>query len=57
MMTAAIVVSLVAMSGWLYLNWRALESHGLSLERKALFAAVWVALFVGLAFLFTRLGA
>jgi hypothetical protein len=54
MMTAATLVSLVAMSGWLYLNWRALESHQLSFERKALFAAVWVGLFAGLAFLFSR---
>ncbi len=55
MMTAATVVGLVAMSGWLFLNWRALESHELSFERKALYGAVWVALFAGVAFLFSRL--
>ena len=57
MMTTAAIVSLVAMAGWLFLNWRALESHQLSFERKAAFGAVWIALFAGLAFLFTRLGA
>jgi hypothetical protein len=54
MLTAGATVSLVAMSGWLFLNWRALESHGLSVERKARHAAAWVAIFAIVAFIFSR---
>jgi hypothetical protein len=55
MLTAGAIVSLMAISGYLFLNWRALESHGLSWERKASFAAAWVAIFAIVAFLFGRL--
>lgn len=54
MMTATAIVSLIAMSGWLFLNWRALQSQGLSFERKAGFAAAWVVIFAIVAFLFSR---
>lgn len=57
MMEAGAVVSLIAISGYLFLNWRALESHGLSWERKAAFAAAWVGIFAIVAFLFSRLAA
>jgi hypothetical protein len=54
MITGAAVVSLIAISGYLLISWRALQSHGLSIERKLAFAAAWVAIFVVLAFLFGR---
>ena len=52
--TAAI--SLVVMSGWLFLNWRALQSHGLSFEQKAAMAVGWAVIIAGLAFVLTRMG-
>lgn len=55
MLTGGAVVSLIAISGYLFLNWRALESHGLSWARKASFAAAWVAIFAIVAFLFGRI--
>jgi hypothetical protein len=55
MLTTAALVSLIAMSGWLFLNWRALQSQGLSLQTKLTFAAAWVGIFVVVAFLFSRL--
>jgi hypothetical protein len=54
MMTAGAIVSLIAASGWLFLNWRALSSHGLSFERKMKFAAAWVVIIAGLAFVLGR---
>lgn len=54
MITAGAIVSLIAASGWLFLNWRALQSHELSFERKAQFAAAWVAIIAGLAFVLGR---
>jgi hypothetical protein len=54
MITAAAVVSLVAASGWLMLNWRALEAQGLSFERKMQFAVAWVVIITGLAFVLGR---
>jgi len=56
MAVGTLVVSLVAMTGWLYLNWRAVQSHGLSFEAKAAMAAGWLVIFSVLAFLLTRLG-
>jgi hypothetical protein len=55
MLTAGAIVSLMAISGYLFLNWRALQSHGLSWERKASFAGAWVAIFAIVAFLFGRI--
>lgn len=54
MITAAALVSLIAASGWLVLNWRALESHGLSFERKMQFAVAWVVIIAGLTFILGR---
>jgi hypothetical protein len=56
MAMGTLVVSLVAMAGWLFLNWRALQSHGLSFEQKAAMAAGWAVVIAVLAFVLTRLG-
>ncbi len=56
MMLGTIAVSLVAMSGWLLLNYRALQSHGLSFEQKAAMAVGWAVIILGLAFVLTRMG-
>ncbi len=56
MIFGTMLVSLVALIGWLYLNWRALQSHGLSLEQKMLMAVGWTVIIGGLAFVLTRLG-
>jgi hypothetical protein len=55
MLTAGAIVSLIAISGYLFLNWRALDSHGLTWERKAAFGAAWVGIFAIVGFLFSRL--
>lgn len=54
MIMAAALVSLIAASGWLVLNWRALESHGLSFERKMQFAVAWIVIIAGLTFILGR---
>lgn len=51
MLTGGAIVSLIAASGWLFLNWRALESHELSFERKVQFAVGWGVIIAGLAFI------
>ena len=56
MAMGTLVVALVAMTGWLFLNWRALQSHGLSFEQKAAMAAGWVVIIAVLAFVLSRLG-
>ena len=56
MMALGTVVSLVAMTGWLFLNWRALQSQGLSFEQKAAMAVGWALIITGLAFVLTRMG-
>lgn len=56
MITTAAIISLVAVSGWLFLNWRALEAQGLSFERKMQFAVAWVVIIAGLAFILGRVG-
>jgi len=56
MMALGTAVSLLAMTGWLFLNWRALQSHGLSFEQKAAMAVGWVVIITGLAFVLTRMG-
>jgi hypothetical protein len=56
MMAIGGIVSLLAMTGWLYLNWRALQSHGLSFEQKAGMAVGWAVIISLLAFVLTRLG-
>jgi hypothetical protein len=54
MIAAGAIVSLIAASGWLILNWRALHSHGLSFERKMQFAVAWVVIVAGLALVLGR---
>lgn len=54
MIAAGMIISLIAASGWLLLNWRALQSHGLSLERKMQFAVAWAVIITGLAFILGR---
>ncbi|MEO6716002.1 MAG: hypothetical protein ABIM50_01960 [Novosphingobium sp.] len=56
MMALGAVASLVVMAGWLFLNWRALQSHGLTFEQKAAMAAGWAVIIAGLAFVLTRMG-
>lgn len=56
MLLGTMAVSLVAMIGWLFLNWRALQSHGLSFEQQAAMAVGWVVIIAILAFVLTRLG-
>ncbi len=55
MITTGAIISLVAASGWLFLNWRALQSQGLSFEKKMQFAVAWVVIIGGLAFVLGRL--
>lgn len=54
MIAVGAIVSLIAASGWLFLNWRALENHGLSFERKMQFAVAWAVIIAGLAFILGR---
>lgn len=54
MITAGAIVSLIAASGWLFLNWRALQSRGLSFERKMQFGVAWIVIIAGLAFVLGR---
>ena len=56
MATGTLVVSLVAATGWLMLNYRALQSHSLSVEQKAAMAVGWIVIIAGLAFVLTRMG-
>ena len=49
-------VSLVAMTGWLFLNYRALQSQGLSFEQKAGMTVGWAVIIATLAFVLTRMG-
>lgn len=51
-----LALSLAVMTGWLFLNWRALQSHGLSFEQKAAMAVGWAVIISGLAFVLTRMG-
>jgi predicted benzoate:H+ symporter BenE len=56
MMAAGMIVSLIATTGWLYLNWRALQSDGLSFEQKAGMAVGWALIIGVLTFVLSRLG-
>ena len=56
MMAMGTVVSLVAMTAWLYLNYRALQAHQLSFEQKAAMAVGWLVIIAVLAFVLKRLG-
>ena len=50
-----VILSLIALASWIFLNWRALQSHGLSFEQKAAMAAAWVVIFAVVAFVFSRM--
>jgi hypothetical protein len=54
--TGTMVVSIVAMLGWLVLNMRAMQSHQLGMEKTLKYAAAWVAIFAFVAFLASRFG-
>ena len=56
MALGTMAVSILALTGWLFLNWRALQSHGLSFEQKATMAVGWAVAIALLAFVLTRLG-
>lgn len=54
MIAAGTVISMIAAMGWLFLNWRALQSRGLSFERKMQFAVAWIVIIASLAFILGR---
>ena len=54
METGTMVVSLIAMLGWLFLNYRALQADGLSFQQKAAMAAAWAVIIVVLAYVLGR---
>ncbi len=56
MATGTLLVSLIALAGWLFLNWRAVQSLDLSFEQKAAMAVGWAVIISALAFVFTRMG-
>ena len=57
MMTAGtMIVSLVALCGWLFLNYRALQAQNLSFQHKAVLALAWAVIIGGLAFVLSRSG-
>jgi heme/copper-type cytochrome/quinol oxidase subunit 2 len=59
MMTTALVVSIVASLGWLFLNWRGYRSGakaaGWNGSTQLQMALIWVALITVLALLFGRI--
>ena len=56
MATGTLVISLVAMAGWLFLNYRALQAHELSFEQKAAMGAGWAVIIALLTFVLSRMG-
>ena len=56
MMTGTAIVTLIATLGWLALNFRALQAHGLSTRQKVTMAFVWLILFASVAALLESLG-
>jgi hypothetical protein len=52
--TGTLIVSIVAMSGWLFLNLRAMKSHQLGTEKTLKYAAAWIAIFALVAFVASR---
>ena len=54
MATGTIVVSLIAMLGWLFLNYRALQADGLSFRQKAAMAAAGAAIIAVVAYVLGR---
>jgi hypothetical protein len=57
MMTGTAIVAIVASLGWLILNYRALQSYGLSFRKKLQMAGAWVIIIAGLAFVLSRIAA
>jgi len=53
--TGTMVVSVIAMLGWLILNLRAMRSHELGRETTIKYALAWVAIFGVVAFVATRM--
>lgn len=53
---AAAIVAIIGVLGALFLAMRGLRSHHLTFERKAIFAAIWALIIVGLAFILGRMG-
>ncbi len=49
MIATGVIVSMILASGWLFLNWRALQGHGLSFERKMQFGVAWIVIIAGVA--------
>lgn len=56
MSTTALIVSIIAMLGYLYLNMQALRSHNLGREKTIKYALMWVAIFGFVAFVASRFG-
>lgn len=54
--TGTLIVSVVAMSGWLFLNMREMKSHQLGTEKTLKYAAAWIAIFAFVAFMASRFG-
>jgi len=53
-MTTGMIVMLISATAALFLAVRGLQSRGLTFERKALMAVVWVAIIAVLAFVLQR---
>jgi sterol desaturase/sphingolipid hydroxylase (fatty acid hydroxylase superfamily) len=54
--TGTLIVSIVAMLGYLFLATRSMQSHQLGREKTLKFAAIWIAIFAFVAFVATRFG-
>lgn len=57
LMTGTMVVSVIAMLGWLVLSSQELRSHQLSWARTLKFALLWVAIFGAVALVASRFSA
>ena len=56
-MTADTLVALVGVTAALFLAVRGLRSHGISFEKKAVMAALWLVIIAVLAFVLQRFAA
>jgi|EndMetStandDraft_3_1072993.scaffolds.fasta_scaffold106948_2 hypothetical protein len=56
MMTGTAIVAMIASLGWLFLNFRALQADGLSLQKKLAMAVAWAIIIAGLAVILSRFG-
>jgi hypothetical protein len=54
MMEGVAIVGVIASLGWLFLNFRALQSDGLPLQKKLGMAVAWVVIIAGLAIVMSR---